>query len=50
MGTGEDGRRNKNKSLGLNFEWVVNDELELNFDWHDSSAETGANTLMEPAR
>ena len=44
MGTGEDGRRNKNKSLGLNFEWVVNDELELNFDWHDSSAETGANT------
>ncbi|MDC0370959.1 TonB-dependent receptor, partial [Porticoccaceae bacterium] len=44
MGTGEDGRRNKNKSLGLNFEWVVNDELELNFDWHDSSAETGANS------
>ncbi|MBT7946484.1 MAG: TonB-dependent receptor plug domain-containing protein, partial [Porticoccaceae bacterium] len=44
MGTGEDGRRNKNKSLGLNFDWVVNDELELNFDWHDSSAETGANT------
>ena len=44
MGTGEDGRRNKNKSLGLNFDWQVNDELVLNFDWHDSSAETGANS------
>lgn len=43
MGTGEDGRRNKNKSLGLNFDWQVNDELNLSLDWHDSSAETGAN-------
>ena len=44
MGTGEDGRKNVNKSLGLNFDIQVNDELALNFDWHDSSAETGANS------
>ena len=44
MGTGEDGRKNTNESLGLNFEWVVNDELTLSLDWHDSSAETGANS------
>ena len=44
MGTGEDGRKNINKSLGLNFDIQVNDELALNFDYHDSSAETGANS------
>ncbi|MDG0970307.1 MAG: TonB-dependent receptor [Porticoccaceae bacterium] len=44
MGTGEDGRTNTNESLGLNFDWYVNDELTLNLDWHDSSAKTGANS------
>ena len=44
MGTGEDGRTNTNESIGLNLDWQVNDELTLNFDWHDSSAETGANS------
>ena len=43
MGTGEDGRTNTNESIGLNVDWQVNDELVLNFDWHDSSAKTGAN-------
>ena len=44
MGTGEDGRTNTNTSLGLNFELQVNDSLNLKLDWHDSSAETGANS------
>ena len=44
MGTGEDGRTNTNSSLGLNFELQVNDSLNLKLDWHDSSAETGANS------
>jgi TonB-dependent receptor len=44
MGTGEDGRTNTNSSLGLNFELQVNDSLNLKLDWHDSAAETGANS------
>ena len=44
MGTGEDGRTNLNESIGFNLEWWVNDRLSLEFDYHDSSAETGANT------
>jgi TonB-dependent receptor len=43
MGTGEDGSRNLNESVGLNVEWWVNDRLRLEVDYHDSSAETGAN-------
>ena len=43
MGTGEDGRTNLNESIGFNFNWWVNDRLNLEFDYHDSSAETGAN-------
>ena len=31
---------NENKSLGFNVEWEVNDALSLEFDYHDSSAET----------
>lgn len=31
---------NENKSLGFNVEWEVNDALKLEFDYHDSSAET----------
>ena len=44
MGTGEDGRKNLNESIGFNLEWWVNDRLSLEFDYHDSSAETGANS------
>jgi len=43
MGTGEDGRKNLNESIGFNLEWFVNDRLNLEFDYHDSSAESGAN-------
>jgi len=44
MGTGEDGSRNLNESLGFNAEWAINDRLRLEFDYHDSSAESGANS------
>ncbi len=43
MGTGSDGRINLNRSVGFNVEWWVNDRLSLGLDYHDSSAETGAN-------
>lgn len=43
MGLHEDGRKNKNESVGLNLEWQASDRLALDFDYHDSSAETGAN-------
>jgi len=42
MGVGEDGRINENKSIALNLEWQVSDDLVLELDYHDSSAETGA--------
>ena len=44
MGTGEDGRKNKNDSIGFNAEWWVNDRISLEFDYHDSTAKTGANS------
>lgn len=44
MGTGEDGRKNLNQSIGFNVEWWVNDRLSLEFDYHDSDADTGANS------
>ena len=43
MGTGRDGFENLNKSVGLNLEWWVTDRLSLELDYHDSSAERGAN-------
>jgi len=43
MGTGKDGGRNLNESLGFNAEWQVMDRLRLEFDYHDSSAKSGAN-------
>ncbi|MEJ2478203.1 MAG: TonB-dependent receptor [Desulfobacterales bacterium] len=43
MGTGEDGRTNLNESIGFNLEWWINDQFSLELDYHDSSAETGAN-------
>jgi len=44
MGTGEDGSENLNESIGFNLEWWINDNLSLEFDYHDSSAKTGANS------
>jgi TonB-dependent receptor len=43
MGTGADGGKNLNESVGFNLEWRVNDRLRLELDYHDSSAESGAN-------
>jgi TonB-dependent receptor len=43
MGTGRDGSKNLNESIGFNAEWWITDRLMLEFDYHDSSAETGAN-------
>lgn len=44
MGTGEDGRKNYNQSIGLNVEWFLNDQLRFELDYHDSDADTGANS------
>ena len=44
MGTGEDGRRNYNQSIGFNLEWWINDRFNLEFDYHDSDADSGANS------
>jgi TonB-dependent receptor len=44
MKAGEDGGTNLNESVGLNLEWWVNDRLRLEFDYHDSTAESGANS------
>ena len=43
MGTGEDGSRNLNESVGFNLEWYATDRLSFEIDYHDSSAERGAN-------
>lgn len=43
MGTGRDGFNNLNESIGFNLEWFVTDRLRLELDYHDSSAESGAN-------
>jgi TonB-dependent receptor len=43
MGTGADGGKNLNESVGFNVEWWVNDRLRVELDYHDSSAESGAN-------
>ncbi|MCW8092962.1 TonB-dependent receptor [Alteromonas sp. ASW11-130] len=44
MGAGQFSTVNENKSLGLNIEWEVNDNLELVFDIHDSSADSLPNS------
>ena len=44
MGTGEDGSTNLTESLGFNVEWWLSDRLMLEFDYHDSSADRGANS------
>ncbi len=43
MGTGEDGSTNLTESIGFNVEWWLSDRLMLEFDYHDSSADRGAN-------
>lgn len=43
MGLHQDGRKNTNESVGLNLQWQATDRLSLDLDYHDSSAETGAN-------
>jgi hypothetical protein len=43
MGTGRDGSKNLNESIGFNLMWQALDRLRLEVDYHDSSAESGAN-------
>ncbi len=43
MGTGSDGSKNENESIGFNLEWWLSDRFMLELDYHDSSAERGAN-------
>jgi len=44
FGVGDFAQVNENKSLGLNVEWVVNDRLVLEFDYHDSDASSRADS------
>ena len=44
MGVHKDGRINENDSIGLNLEWQAMDNLLIELDYHDSTAETGANS------
>ncbi|UAA40813.1 TonB-dependent receptor [Paraneptunicella aestuarii] len=55
MGAGDYATKNENKSLGLNLEWQVSDNLNLVFDAHSSSAESspdsplGSNNVLSAA-
>ncbi len=40
---GRDGRTTENNSIGFNVDWAVSDRFNLNFDYHDSTAETAPN-------
>ena len=42
MGLGKDGAKTENNSVGLNLEWYASDRLQLEFDYHNSTAEFGA--------
>ncbi|MBM0103727.1 TonB-dependent receptor [Steroidobacter sp. S1-65] len=44
MGGAKFATKNENKSLGFNVEWQATDRLGLAFDYHDSSAESGADS------
>ncbi len=44
MGGGEDAWRTQNGSTGLNLLWDVSDQLSVEFDYHDSSAERSPNS------
>ncbi|MBC3766319.1 TonB-dependent receptor [Neptunicella marina] len=43
MGGGDYGTRDETKSVGLNIEWQVNDSLNLELDYHNSTAENKPN-------
>ncbi len=40
-GGGDFGVKNENDSIGFNLEWLVNDQLALEFDYHNSTAKSG---------
>lgn len=44
QGVGLFGVVDENKSAGLNLEWLVNDNLKLNLDYHSSSGESHPNS------
>lgn len=44
MGGANGATKNQNKSLGFNVVWNVTDFLNLELDYHDSSAESGADS------
>ena len=44
MGASLTANQNENKSLGLNLAWDPNEKLSLEFDFHDSSAESTPNS------
>jgi TonB-dependent receptor len=44
MAGAEYGSKNENKSLGFNLEWQATDRLSFMLDYHDSSAESGADS------
>ena len=44
MGAGFDATKNTTDSIGLNFVWRPTDRLELELDWHDSTAEAEPNS------
>jgi TonB-dependent receptor len=44
MGAAKFATKNENKSLGFNVEWAVTDTLGLEFDYHNSSAQSGADS------
>ena len=44
MGGAKYATRNENKSLGFNVQWDVSDSVALEFDYHDSTAESGADS------
>ena len=41
-GIGSTGSKSENNSVGINLEWLATDSLQLEFDHHQSSAESGA--------
>lgn len=44
MGAGRDAIKNENNSIGLNLTWDVSDNLLLELDYHDSTAENNPNS------
>ncbi len=44
MGGAKSATKNQNKSLGFNTRWNATDKLNLEFDYHNSTAESGADS------